>query len=615
MRMFTGFDTLNGEAGQRWQRFRNRGHVDHTVSSYFCAGIIAALYRREITGRGQRVESSMMQATIAYQGPTLAEYFTTGEPPLPRGSAGRWWLPDQAFRAADGYLAITVRTDDEWHALCDAVGIDDQLRGHDLARRWADSERVLAALDARLATRTIADWDAELAAHGVPCAPFLAMRQVPDDPQVRANSMLVRVPHPWGQVQVSGSPWSFGGADVGPRPAPAKNEYTDGWAADLAARQARRPAASPNDRDHSETPLAGIRVVELTTTSLGADYTATQLAELGAAVTKLLDPGDLFRHVGPESRDGTGLGATAAELDRRKTVVPYDPDRLAALLADADVLVTDRDEPLPGDHPRLVVCRLSPFGDQGPRAGQAGSELQIQALTGIWEYLGELSSEPLRLGMDAAELAAGVAGTQAVLAALYQRIGTGVGQTVTVGALQALLALESHLFAARSRNDLTGGWHLAAPALPPSYPVMSSDFPLEFSLPDEFAYAELYRTLGVPEELCVDPRFLDKFELTYNWQEYVRRVGPYFTTHTGAQIKSLVEAFGGICSLGHTYPTLVGDPQVTAMAVFEDRTSPDRHGRPRPIGLRPPWHFNRDRAADRDLAAIGGDQSGAGGDE
>lgn len=615
MRMFAGFDTLNGEASTdeaagRWQRFRNRGHVDHIVSSYFCAGIVAALYRREVTGLGQRIESSMMQATIAYQSTVLAEYLTTGEPPLPRGSAGRWWLPDQAFRVVDGWLAVTARTDEEWRALCDAVGIGDESRGYDLTRRRSESEHVLAELAARLATRSVADWDAELAARRVPCAPFLAQRDVPGDPQVRANRMLVQVPHPWGTVQVSGSPWSFGAADVGPRPAPAKNEYADGWAADLEARRATEPA--PEGHDDSATPLAGIHVVELTGTSLGAAYTATQLAELGASVTKLLDPADLFRHVGPESRIQPGLGAAAAELDRRKTVEPYSAERLATLLRDADVLVTDRATEPPGDHPRLVTCRIGPFGEQGPRAGRAGSELQIQALTGIWEYLGELAAEPLRLGMDAAELAAGVAGTQAVLAALYQRVRTGRGQPVTVSALQALLALESHLYAARTRDDLTGGWHLAAPTLPPSYPVLSSDFPLEFSLPDEFAYAELYRTLGVPEELCADPRFQDKFQLTYHWQEYVERVGPYFTTHTGEEIKSLVEAFGGICSLGHTYPTLVRDPQVAAMRVFEADTSPDRRGEPRPIGLRPPWDFNR--PPDREPAAVGGDQPGAGGE-
>lgn len=618
MRMFAGFDTLNGEAGQRWQRFRNRGHVDHIVSSYFCAGVIAALHRRELTGLGQRVESSMMQATIAYQSTVLAEYFTTGEAPLPRGSAGRWWLPDQAFRAADGYLAITVRTDDEWLALCDAVGIaDDELRGYDLGGRWAASERVLAELSARLATRPVADWDAELAARRVPCAPFLAQRDVPGDPQIRANRMLVQVQHPWGDVQVSGSPWSFGAADVGPAPAPAKNEYADGWAADLAARQARRATEPSTDgHDDSTTPLSGIRVVELTSTGLGAAYTATQFAELGASVTKLLDPADLFRHVGPESRDRPEVGAAAAELDRRKVVAPNSAERLTALLDDADVLVTDlaadRAAALAAGHPRLVTCVHSPFGDQGPRAGRSGSELQIQALTGIWEYLGELTAEPLRLGMDAGELAGGVAGTQAVLAALYQRERTGQGQVVTVGALQALLSLESHLYAARTRDDLTGGWHLAAPTLPPSYPVMSSDFPLEFSLPDEFAYAELYRTLGVPEELCVDQRFLDKFLLTYNWQEYVERVGPYFTTHTGEEIKSLVEAFGGICSLGHTYPTLMHDPQVAAMRVFESETGQDRRGEPRPIGLRPPWDFNRQ--PDLEPVAVTGDQAGAGGD-
>jgi crotonobetainyl-CoA:carnitine CoA-transferase CaiB-like acyl-CoA transferase len=169
-----------------------------------------------------------------------------------------------------------------------------------------------------------------------------------------------------------------------------------------------------------------------------------------------------------------------------------------------------------------------------------------------------------------------------------------------------MLALGSHLIAANSNPDLKGGWHLPAPSLPPEFPSMAADGPVEVSFPDEFAFSEFYRALGLPEELCVDERFLDKLNLVMHWDEYLELIGPYIAKWSAERVKEFVTTFEGMGVVGHTYRTLMTDPQVDAMGVLRH----DASGKS--VGLNPPWELAGTPARDLATAPRLGDRIAVG---
>jgi crotonobetainyl-CoA:carnitine CoA-transferase CaiB-like acyl-CoA transferase len=608
IRMFTAFDTLNGEEGRPWQRFRNLGHVDHVTSSYILQAILAALIARARSGRGQRVETSMLQATMAYQATSIAEYLATGLDPVPHGNAGRWWFPDQAFLAEDGPIGIIAWSDEQWRALCECVGLSGEpdVVHLDRVQRLAQRERLTALLTRCLRARPVAHWVETLASRAIPCAPFLTLEQLVDHPQVQANGMVRMVEHPWGTVQLSAPPWQFSRDAVMVTRAPLAGEHGEQIRSDIRLAQPRSSAVSADAgvaAEHWRLPLEGIRVLELFSSGLSVPYAGMQLSDLGADVVKIERPeGDPTRGFGPVSPNQPDLTAPFCELNRGKRSVIVDPDSsldvqaMLDKLGGADVVITDRHaEDQRGievtydarTYPALVFCEISAFGAVGPWAGRPSAELAIQAFSSTWQYLGRTGEQPLRLGVDAAQIAGALAAVQGILAALVARERHGHGQAIQVSEAGMMLALASHLLAAHSNPDLTGGWHLPAPDLPPEYPSMAADGPVEVSFPDEYAYTEFYRALGVkPDELCSDPRFLDKLNLVMHWDEYLELIGPFIKKWSAARVKAFVETFEGMAVIGHSYETLMSDPQVTALALLRRAAETDR-----PVGLRAPWDF------------------------
>jgi crotonobetainyl-CoA:carnitine CoA-transferase CaiB-like acyl-CoA transferase len=272
---------------------------------------------------------------------------------------------------------------------------------------------------------------------------------------------------------------------------------------------------------------------------------------------------------------------------------------LAACARDADVVLyeagpdTEWLRELPDMPSSIVWCEVRTFGRVGPWAERYAPDLVVQAACGLWQYLGQPERPPLRVGVEAAEMPAGVAAVQGILAALVQRSRTGIGDRVWVSSMQALVALESHLLAALSRPDLTGGWHLAAPGLPPDYPAEAADAAVEFSLPDRFTYEEFFRKIGVPDDLSADERFVEKAMQVTHWTEYLNEIGPYLHRHRAEEFKSLVETYGGIGVVGNTYAQLLADAHVLASgAVSVDAASRQ------PTALRPPWDFSVSRLPD-----------------
>ncbi len=173
--------------------------TDLNAGMYSAYGILSAYIGRLRTGRGQLVDTSLLEAGLAYTFWESAIYFATGETPTPLGSAHRMSAPYQAFRTADGHVNIGAANQANWERLCVAIDRRDLLadaRFASNADRMANLGALVETLQGTFETRESAHWLEALEREGVPAGPINDMAQVYADPQVQARDMVVEMEHP-----------------------------------------------------------------------------------------------------------------------------------------------------------------------------------------------------------------------------------------------------------------------------------------------------------------------------------------------------------------------------------------------------------------------------------
>jgi len=206
--------------------------ADLNAGIYACYAILAAYIHRLKTGHGQRIDTSLLEAGLAYTLWESASLFATGENPPPMGSAHRLSAPYQAFRAADGYLTIGAANQRNWEKLCCVIGREDLLadpRFATNADRTRNQSELAEILESVFITRPVAQWLSDLDRAGVPAGPVYNFEQVYNDPQVLDRDMVVRVEHPRaGMTRLIGIPVKLSETPGQiRRPAPILGQHTD----------------------------------------------------------------------------------------------------------------------------------------------------------------------------------------------------------------------------------------------------------------------------------------------------------------------------------------------------------------------------------------------------
>ncbi len=176
-------------------------------------GVLCAYIHALKTGQGQQVDTSLMEAGIAYTVWESSVYFADGDVPGPLGSAHRVSAPYQALRTSDGYLNIGAATQPTWEQLCRAIGAEeliDDPRFKLPGDRKSRQDELAALLEETFVTDTTANWLAMLEEAGVVAGPIYNMDQVYKDPQVLARNMLVDINDPdLGTIHNIGVPVKF----------------------------------------------------------------------------------------------------------------------------------------------------------------------------------------------------------------------------------------------------------------------------------------------------------------------------------------------------------------------------------------------------------------------
>ena len=183
---------------------------DLNAGVFAAYGVLSAYIHRLRTGEGQFVDTSLLEAGIAYTVWETAMFFGLGDVAAPMGSAHRLTAPYEALPTADGWVAIGAANQRNWERLCAALeepALAADPRFSDNGGRMKHRIELAGELATRLRRRTTDEWLEVLNAAGVPCGPLYDIEQVYADPHVQAREMVVETVHPrMGTVRHIGSP-------------------------------------------------------------------------------------------------------------------------------------------------------------------------------------------------------------------------------------------------------------------------------------------------------------------------------------------------------------------------------------------------------------------------
>ncbi len=195
-------------------------------------GILAALYRREKTGRGARVDVTLLESALSVLTYHASTYLLAREIPQRLGNRHPNLAPYETFEAADGYVVVGVGSESLWRAFCGLLGRPELAADPRFARN-ADRVRNYDALRAMLApllrAATVEHWVAALEAEGIPCGRVRNVGEALDGPQLEARGFLLALEHPGvGPMRAVGSPMRLDDAGRGSlRPPPLLGQHTE----------------------------------------------------------------------------------------------------------------------------------------------------------------------------------------------------------------------------------------------------------------------------------------------------------------------------------------------------------------------------------------------------
>lgn len=199
--------------------------TDLVAGLYAALGAVAALRGRENGGPAQRVEASMMMSMMSMLAYLSSNALATGRDPVPTGNDHPIASPYGLFRASDGDIAVAPSTEVIVRRFLTEVELEHLLsdpRFETNEARLQNRTELNALIDAALASGTQDEWIARLNKAGVPCGRVQSLTEALDDPQVAAQDMVLRVPHPGrGSVGMTGFPVKFSQTPLAVRrPAP-----------------------------------------------------------------------------------------------------------------------------------------------------------------------------------------------------------------------------------------------------------------------------------------------------------------------------------------------------------------------------------------------------------
>lgn len=336
-------------------------------------------------------------------------------------------------------------------------------------------------------------------------------------------------------------------------------------------------------------PLQGIRVVEFCQV-LAGPFAGCLLADMGADVIKVESPeGDLMRQW-PPILDGYSQYFASVNRNKRSVVLDLKTDAGRAdarkLAQRADILL-ENFRPgvmakfgldyasLSKDHPALVYCSVSAFGQTGPRAGEGGFDMTVQAMSGVMSVTGDRDGRPAKCGIPIADFSAGLYAAFSAAAALHKARSTGHGDHVDVSMLGSMLGIAN-----LQTSELFGTGH--DPVRLGSAHPMNAPYAAFCCRDGYFALAAGTNKLWEAacevisrSDLPGDKRFATP-TLRAQHQDALREVlESEFVKYDANDLLSRMNKRGVPCAPLYNYSQVLADPQVKHMEWVQDMALPN----------------------------------------
>ncbi len=363
---------------------------------------------------------------------------------------------------------------------------------------------------------------------------------------------------------------------------------------------------------HAQTPLAGLKVVELARI-LAGPWIGQTLADLGAEVIKIESPqGDETRRWGPpfvqdaDGNDGDAAYFHCCNRGKRSVIADLRSDEgvelVRRLATDADVLIENFKvgglakygldyASLAALNPRLVYCSITGFGQDGPYAKRAGYDAMIQAMSGLMSITGAADGEPQKVGVAIVDLFAGLYGVIAIQAALAQRERTGHGQHVDISLLDTAVAM----LANQNLNYLVSGETPARlgnahPNIVPYQVFAVRDGHIMLAVGNDLQFGKLCALLDQPS-LASDPRFANNAARVQHRDELVAIIRAALVDQFRDDFLGQLEHNGIPAGPINTIAEVFDDPQVVHRQLRLDLETDSPHAARLP-GVRTPIRFS-----------------------
>lgn len=344
-------------------------------------------------------------------------------------------------------------------------------------------------------------------------------------------------------------------------------------------------------RSDNPGPLAGIRIVDMTTVVMGP-YATQLLADYGADVIKVEPPGGDIMRYAPPMRNPR-MGAPFLQANRNKRSVVLDIKKkggraaLLRLCNMADVFVHNvrkaamqraglGEAEVRAGNARLVYVSLVGYGEGGPYAGRPAYDDLMQGLSGIPALQAEISGqEPRYMPLTFVDRILGVSAVHAVLAAIIDRDRRGAGQAVDVPMFEtvAQLVLGDHMGGCTFEPPL-GRPGYARLLAPDRRPYRTKDGYICVLIYNNKEWETFFRAIGESERFEADPRLSDHAVRTKHYSEVYAMLADIFTTRTSAEWLALL-AENDIPGVPlYTLDDLINDPHLEAVGFFQQMDHP-----------------------------------------
>lgn len=337
---------------------------------------------------------------------------------------------------------------------------------------------------------------------------------------------------------------------------------------------------------HLGLPLSGVRVADFTRVLTGP-YCTMLLGDLGADVIKVEPPqGDDTRAWGPpyqragEARESTYF--LSVNRNKRSILLdlkqPEDMQAARRLIASADILVENFRpntfdklglgwETLHAQHPRLIYASISGFGLSGPYRDRAGYDVIAQGMGGLMSYNGEQNAPPVRVGVAVADVFAGALITQGILAALYQREKTGLGQRIDVNLLEGVISLGT----SQVSRYLSGGQIPVPqgndhPSIVPYGTFECGDGLINLAVGNDSLWRKFCEALGFTA-LGTNPLYATNEGRVHHRAALNAEMYPALRQYTRAEVTERLEAAGVPCGPVYNMQEVFADPHVQERGV------------------------------------------------